>query len=173
MFVSPAPGLPGKLHPNFHPGQNDLTRLRSLGSITALSMHCTSILLATNLTDTVQTKNKSNNVGSPPGVPAINFILIPNSRCLGIPQACPREAYCPFSCVFRLRERQLWSPLRVTSLLRWQPGSDEGLTCPPVLPSAVPSRPLALEGHCQDQNLDLQLLLPLPLEGKSIYLSRI
>lgn len=39
----------------FYQGQNDLARLQSMGSISALSTHCTSASLATNLKETFPT----------------------------------------------------------------------------------------------------------------------
>lgn len=60
--VGPAPGLPGKLYFNASQGQNDFTKLQSLGSVSALSTHRISALLANNLKETFHTKDKSKNL---------------------------------------------------------------------------------------------------------------
>lgn len=42
MSVGTAPGLPGKLYLNIYQGQNNLAKPQCMGSISALSTHCTS-----------------------------------------------------------------------------------------------------------------------------------
>lgn len=65
VSVSAGPGPPGKLHVNFHQGQNDFTKLQNTGSISA--ENCASAASANNLKETFQSKDKRRNL---PGFPS-------------------------------------------------------------------------------------------------------